>query len=117
MAVTASPKDPAITNWNQSRFTSNSVVEKEDYRQRDHRGPRNDFSFGPPQLAASASALTECLRAVPAYADGGAWGALCSAWISRLISTVVKCPTCLPPFHTAQAKPTGWLSLGRAYRP
>jgi hypothetical protein len=33
MAVTASPKEPAITNWNQSRFTSNSVVEKEDYRQ------------------------------------------------------------------------------------
>src|SRR2546430_11396686 len=32
MAVTP-PKDPAITNWNQSRFTSNSVVEKEDYRQ------------------------------------------------------------------------------------
>jgi hypothetical protein len=31
MAVTASPTDPAITNWNQSRFTSNSVVEKEDY--------------------------------------------------------------------------------------
>jgi hypothetical protein len=33
MAVTASPKEPAITNWNQSRFTSNSVVEKNDYRQ------------------------------------------------------------------------------------
>ena len=33
MAVTPPPKDPAITNWNQSRFTSNSVVEKEDYRQ------------------------------------------------------------------------------------
>jgi hypothetical protein len=33
MAVTASPTDPAITNWNQSRFTSSSVVEKEDYRQ------------------------------------------------------------------------------------
>jgi hypothetical protein len=33
MAVTVSPKEPAITNWNQSRFTSNSVVEKEDYRQ------------------------------------------------------------------------------------
>jgi hypothetical protein len=38
MAVTVSPKEPAITNWNQSRFTSNSVVENEDYWQMLSRG-------------------------------------------------------------------------------
>jgi len=32
MAVTASPTDPAITNWNQSRFTSSSAGEAAPHR-------------------------------------------------------------------------------------